>query len=716
MPTPWTDAPITAKSEDELDRAGYAVRAAQLIAGSHSWEDSIAFGLTGPWGSGKSSMLAMISEELNASYPSWQVARFTPWATGDVAGLLGDFYASLSQALPRRRSREIRNALGTLAQVSAPAANAIPWAGGAVASAAGSAGAALKKQTPWDKAFKTAAAELKKLDTPVLLIADDIDRLQTEELLALLKVVRLLGRFPGVHYLLAYDESTLFQALSEANLVGEDDGAAARFMEKIVQYPLVVPPLLSTQLLARLDAGLDAALAEAGRPQPSSGRLGRLVEVYRSQLGTPRAIDRYLAQLRHHLPLVDPEEIDDEDVIVLTLLRTAFPTLYQQLPRWRDRLISGHTSEIKRSTSTGVEYELFDIEPLLEMVPKNSRSDARALLTDLFPKLRSGGLSYASSDRGISDTRYFDRYFAMGIPSHDVSDVEVANATADVGHGNPSALTALLSQASPDRVVLVVDKGRRFTENLPEDDAGDALRLELVKLLVAVLDSVHDKPSFFMSPRERVAGWASHVVTQLSDKVPAAALLEALDAASKLAAKIEVVYFADRQEGPRPACLDKVIAELGVQATKEMVVHLEARDDAPEDVQPGSLIHFLLSAGQIAPLAAAVAEGLNSGAFTIADVAARVIPTRILYGVGTQYELSDFDQETFNALVPATPDPWYESPQTEVDKHNLSWANRRAYASGRAKQPPATPPPAAANTDTAADPSAQTSQSEQSLE
>lgn len=715
MPTPWTDAPITAKSEDELGRTDYAVHAARLIADSHSWEDSIVFGLTGPWGSGKSSMLAMISEELDATYTGWQVARFTPWATGDVAGLLGDFYASLSQALPRRRSKEIRNALGTLAQVSAPAANAIPWAGSAAASAASSVGAALKKQTPWDKAFKTAASELRRLNTPVLLIADDIDRLQAEELLALLKVVRLLGRFPGVHYLLAYDESTLFQTLSKANLVGEDDGAAARFMEKIVQYPLVVPPLLSTQLLARLDAGLDAALADAGRSQPASRRLGRLFEVYRSQLGTPRAIDRYLAQLRHHLPLVEPEEIDDEDVIVLTLLRTAFPTLYQQLPRWRDQLISGRTGDAKPST-TGVEYEPFDIEPLLEMVPKRSQSDAQTLLTDLFPKLRSGGMSYGSSHRRISDTRYFDRYFAMGIPSHDVSDIEVAKATADVGQGQPAALTMLLSQASPDRVVLVVDKGRRFTENLTKDAAGDALRLALVKLLVAVLDSVPDKPSFFLSPRERVAAWTSQVVTQLTDKVSADALLNALDATSKLEAKIEVIYSADRDEGPRPACLDQVIAGLSVQATEHLIAHLEAQDAAPENTQPGWLIYFLLSAGQAAPLAVAVAAGLASGAFTISDVAARTVPTRILNGVGTKYELSDFDQETFDALVPPTPDPWYQSLKAVVDKHDLSWANRRAYAAGRAKQPPATAPPAAANADTAADPSAQTSQSEQSLE
>ncbi|TNC42303.1 KAP family NTPase [Mumia zhuanghuii] len=706
MPTPWTDAPITAKSEDELGRADYAAHAARLIADSHSWKDSIVFGLTGPWGSGKSSMLAMISEELSATHPSWQIARFTPWATGDVAGLLADFYASLSQTLPNRRAARLRTALGTLAQVAAPAASAIPWVGGAVASAAGSAGEALKNQPPWDKAFKTATNELKKLNTPVLLIADDIDRLQTEELLALLKVVRLLGRFPGVHYLLAYDESTLFQALSKANLVREGDGAAL-FMEKIVQYPLAVPPLLPTQLLARLNAGLDAALADAGRPHLNSERLGSLVEVYRSQLGTPRAIDRYLAQLRHHLPLVESEEIDDEDVIVLTLLRTAFPTLYQQLPRWRDQLISGHTGEIERSGRSSVEYEPFDLEPLVMALPGHSRSDARVLLTDLFPKLRSAGLSYRTSKRGISDTQYFDRYFAMGIPSHDVSDVEVAKAIADIGQGQPTALTALLAQASSERVILVVDKGRHFTDEVPKDGGGDVLRLRLVELLVTALENVNDNESLFMSPRDWVRRWASQVVAQLTNEVTGDALLGALDATPQLWRKIEVIYHAASGAGPHPACLDQVIAELSVQATEEMIVHFRAKDAAPGDTKPGFLIHFLRSADKIAPLADAVATGLASDAFTLADVAARLVPTRILYGVGTKYELDDFEQEAFNALVPPTTDRWYQSPIVEVDKHDLSWRNRRAYAAGRAKQPPVSAPPVAPKTDTADGPDAQ---------
>src|SRR4051794_6647238 len=91
----WSDSPISSKTEDAFGRSRYATEGASLIASSHSWDDSIVFGLTGAWGSGKSSMLAMIAEEFAASHKRWKIAKFTPWATGDVGGLLGDFYASL---------------------------------------------------------------------------------------------------------------------------------------------------------------------------------------------------------------------------------------------------------------------------------------------------------------------------------------------------------------------------------------------------------------------------------------------------------------------------------------------------------------------------------------------------------------------------------------------------------------------------------------------
>ena len=80
--------------------------------------------------------------------------------------------------------------------------------------------------------FDELSKELQKLGISILVVVDDIDRLQADELLDLLKVVRLLGRFPGVDYLLAYDEQSLIEILRSPDGSGLSQARARSFMEK----------------------------------------------------------------------------------------------------------------------------------------------------------------------------------------------------------------------------------------------------------------------------------------------------------------------------------------------------------------------------------------------------------------------------------------------------------------------------------------------------
>lgn len=97
----WADDPIATVSQDQFERAEYAKSAAELIVRSHSWDSSVVFGLTGAWGSGKSSVVSMLSEHIADGYPSWAVAHFTPWAASDMDGLLAEFYRAIGEALPK---------------------------------------------------------------------------------------------------------------------------------------------------------------------------------------------------------------------------------------------------------------------------------------------------------------------------------------------------------------------------------------------------------------------------------------------------------------------------------------------------------------------------------------------------------------------------------------------------------------------------------------
>lgn len=680
MTDPWIDRPIRSQAEDELGRHAYAVHAAQRIREGHTWDDSIVYSLSGAWGAGKTSMLAMIVEEMRKD-SQWRIAQFTPWATSDVTGLLCDFFASLAAALPADRGRQVREVLGEIVQQAAPAGHAVPHAGGVMTGAAKRVGAALKAPRSWHELFDRAMVAVRTLDTPVLVVVDDVDRLQTDELAELLKVVRLLGRFGGLHYLLAYDEATLFATLARAGLVREDDGGAHRFMEKIVQYPLIVPELTSYQLLRRLELGIKEALAADQRSPLAGERVTELDDQFRVLLPTPRAVDRYLAQLRHHLPLVTAGEVNDEDFVVLTLLRVAFPLLYDELPRWRAQLISGHTGELDEGHGAEMRMRPFNTTSLLGAVPAGLRAEAAVLLRDLFPALPTVGVrvTQAPRARAIDDDRYFDRYFTMGVPDHDMADAVVARALDGAARGDGAELTALLMDAEPERAALALEKASALSESR---ELADSARLALLRLLLPLLDTWPELRDVFTSGRRNVMQWSGSLVSGLTDAADEVELTAIVGATLGFEDRTELLYRAVRAgERTLPVPAAAVLRQVADEAAERLADQVALQDTAPEDEEVGWLITFLTETNMGSAAHRQLGDGLREGRFGIADVAARLVSIDDITG---SPRLARSRREEFAALVPTQEDDWYDEPiDSDVDPRDVSWANRRRGATGR---------------------------------
>lgn len=678
--------------DDALGRLPYARRAAELIHETHSFESSAVFGLSGSWGSGKTSLVNMIVEELKDAHPEWAVARFTPWATSDTSGLLGEFYSSLAQSLPKKKLRErARRVLAVTASVAAPAAALIPLAGQTAAEGARALGEALAKAPPWQEAFDKASQELKELQIPILVVVDDIDRLHVDELMALLKVVRLLGRFDGVQYLLAYDDETLHRSMSNSSPGSMSEGSAERFMEKIVQYPLFVPPMLQHQQLARLNAGL--AEVSRGDDGGSDGRLSALVECFLALLETPRAIDRYVAQLRHHLPLVPMNEIDDEDVQVLTLIRVSFPSLFNAIPRERNRLLSGNTGEMTAGRGSGaIEYEPFEIEPMLEAVRERQRDVARRLLCSLFPAVSKKGAltAYASSKRqSVHQEEYFDRYFSMGILDHDVSDTTVVAAVATAVGGDGSDLTKLIVGSTDDELRMRVIVKAATEENHPSDDAG---RLNLARVLTAISNQLPSDDNTPFSEQDQLLDWLALLILRLDKDTPEPTVKETVHGLETQTLRIRLWSKVERwvsrtYRDHLPTWYVETEELLADEAATDFLAHLQLGDDAPTGFGIGYQLHFAMR-HDLERIKSEVAELVESGKVHISVLASR-ITSAVGSGRSKDWQLSpDFEQATFNMIAPPIDDAWYDEPAQSVDRRDLSWANRRKFAAGRVGRPP----------------------------
>lgn len=616
----WHDDPITDADQDRFQRADFADHCAQLIQTEHQDGSSIVYGLTGAWGSGKSSVLNLIAGALTADGSDWTVVYFTPWSTSDPDSLLAEFYAALSSALPAGdRGEEVREKLRSCAVKALPLAKAIPYVGEAVAGL----GEQLLEQKPWREAFADASTELCDLGIRVLVVVDDIDRLQPGELLDLLRVVRLLGRFPGVDYLLAYDEATLVAALQDRSRGEVTTSHARAYMEKIVQYPLALPELLASKVIALVEVGLIDMLGPARAGKLDVSRIHPVVtEVLPSQLRTPRAVERFLAQIRQQFRIHDAGEIDDVDLILATLLRMEFPDLFASLQAWKVELTG-------RSARHWISKEKPDWSELLAKAGERpAPNDARTVVGAIFPvTLHEGAAGHARRGR-MAHQDYFDRYLVQSVPEGDIKDSAVTAALGAAAEGNGAPLRALVFQANSETRTLAL---RKIVDRLFGNDEHPPISPaeELVTVLASIAAEIDEfEGGFLDSPRRQATTAVEGAVIQLLAVTPSIDLLGLLSATEDPMLPMEVLWRLVREEsltedaGEHVARASRKAAD-GLVST--ILTNLRARDSANPSERAHFMINFVHACGDFQSLRDSVASGIDAGEFTIADVAARFV-------------------------------------------------------------------------------------------
>jgi Cdc6-like AAA superfamily ATPase/nitrogen fixation-related uncharacterized protein len=450
----FSDDPIKLGNLDELGRGPFVEQMTTVLSSASQAGSSSVFGLVGPWGSGKSSVLNLLSFELRRAGQPWKVVEFNPWSYPDETSMQLGFFAELRSVLPKTgKPARAREALGNLSTTLAPVAGVLGGLAGVDGSALfSSLGALLSGDASASNAYKEASAALAQTSTPILMIIDDLDRLDPQELVLVAKLVRLVGRLPNVYYLLSYDEGTLLDVLARTPLVGERQSRAKDYLEKIIQMRFDLPPLRSSQSATLVDANIERleSRLRVKITDMDRQRFSRIFdETLSSRLQTVRSINRFFAQLEVLTPDL-AGDVDIVDFVLVTWLRVFEPRLYAALyvhrswalgvrggslwavfsQQQKDDAGARHRALMERVSSAGVDSEHID--------------DVAILLGSLFPALKSDLVEQQSrytpevqpvGRRRIADPDYFDRYFAYLVPAEDVSDGLVDRGVDDIDAG-----------------------------------------------------------------------------------------------------------------------------------------------------------------------------------------------------------------------------------------------------------------------------------------
>lgn len=654
----WRDDPITTADQDTLQRAQVAQRIARLIDENHSPESSVVYGLEGPWGCGKSSVIALITTFLTKFDENrWHVVSFTPWATSGTEGLLSEFFSALATVAPKSsNSKDLRGLISTYADIARPFAALIPVAGSAVAEATRSLETRLSK--PWNVAFEEIATELRTLGTPVLVVVDDIDRLQPGELFDLLKVVRLLGRFPGVDFLLAYDEQTLIETLQNPDQSNASKARARAFMEKIVQYPLSIPPLLTSQIVKILDAGLTEILTpERVETSFDRNRFGDIIlSTMPSQLTTPRAIERFLAQVREQFRSHDLSEMNDVDLILTVFLKVQFPDVFARLQSWKSELTRSSPSIASFGRR---EVEQPDWDQLFEVLDRNEdRRDARAVLAVLFPATRAPSPSRAAPRR-FAHPDYFDRYLAQAIPEHDVPDAIVSRAIEKAAVGNGADLHSLLSADDESRVTLTLSKIRSLYPDIRElphhEGPSGPVTLELLTVGMTLVNDAEDRLSSLTSNLVHLTHWAATLLRRLVDANPKSEIDCALMACSDIHRRTHVITTANRDvdalNDETAQTLREALHREADRLSSILLNDLRQGDESKAQAGNSFLYDVIAESPTLESFRADIANGLESDDFSLEDIAARLVSFSYIIGGSGRPSYASFSGALFTKIT-----------------------------------------------------------------
>ena len=344
-PHPYADDALKNLSGDQLHRGRLASRLARILSNVSEQSESAVVGLVGPWGSGKTSLLDAVEQRLRDN-GGWHIANYNPWSYSSLPDAVIGFFSELSAALPEDTlQKERRAVLGAWAAKAAP----LGAAGGLVGMDASGAIQAVAQlvsgdQSP-EKLRNRAAAQLSSLERPVLVVLDDLDRLEPNELLLTFKLIRLLGRLPNVFYLLAYDEETLEAVLGSTALVGAGKNRARSYLEKMIQIRLDIPHLLDHDRATMLDSGLNQLLLRHSLDLDEDAN-SRLQQAWStclcSYMSQPRAIKKLLAQVDALWPEV-AAEVDFVDFLLCTFLRTFERAAFDIMVANRSELVRAST-------------------------------------------------------------------------------------------------------------------------------------------------------------------------------------------------------------------------------------------------------------------------------------------------------------------------------------------------------------------------------------
>lgn len=309
---------------------------------------------------------------------------------------------------------------------------------------------------------------LNEIDTKLIIVIDDIDRLNNTEIRQIFQLVKSLADFPNTIYLLSFDKDVVINALKKVQ-----EGSGNEYLEKVVQVPFEIPQISKREVEHFLFKNLDELIQYIAEERWDQTYWGN---IYHSGLkhlfNNIRDVNRYLNSLSFGFHLVK-DEVNPIDFIAITAMQVFIPNLYKSIKD--NKVLFAGIKDSYPESEDAREKEQSRIEIILNQVDELQPDILTDFLQRLFPRMENVSYSHSFLEswrkKGrICSPDIFDTYFKLFIPKDEISLREIERILS-TGNDIEAFSSELLKLNQDNKIIRFLERMEDYTrEDIPEEN------------------------------------------------------------------------------------------------------------------------------------------------------------------------------------------------------------------------------------------------------
>ena len=393
----------------------------QVVSSNHS---CLAYGIYGKWGEGKTSFMNFIKSRLveQGKSDGINLIEFNPWLVNNEESLLREFF----KAIMKTPDDTVRKALAKYGSAAILASKTIintfvPGLGTKLADWVDLAKDAMNDSQDSLSEMKRKVSEaIEASRRHLVVMIDDVDRLDKEEMHAVLRLIRQVADFSNCIYIVAMDVDMVADSIGNYHGKGNSQDGK-RFIDKIVQIPISLPRIPDCDMKQLISEELNVVLQDC----ICQSEILRIVESISPIICTYRDLKRYCNQISFVLPHLK-DEVNVRDLCLLEVIKFISAESYNRIYESKMPLLHevegyyGLIDRVREHEDTEQRYQSAIEYIIIQGLDSVVKKEVHSILDELFSNT-------SIDDRDLERKRlrsdvYFPKYFTKSVPGDLIPD------------------------------------------------------------------------------------------------------------------------------------------------------------------------------------------------------------------------------------------------------------------------------------------------------